>query len=82
MCAHKRLITLPWENYYPAKPNPHKPRHWNISVEIYCVQASAFICFRTFTDVFNQESEWTDSIAGLLFVHNFVDFDKMRSKSK
>jgi len=65
-----------------AKPNPHKPRHWNISIEINFAQASAFICFRTFTDVFNQESEWTDSIAGLLFVHNFVDFDKIRSKSK
>ena len=41
MNTNKRLITLPWVNYYPAKPTPHKPRHWNISIEINCVQASA-----------------------------------------
>ena len=41
MHTNQRLITLLWVHYYPAKPTPHKPRHWNISIEINCVQASA-----------------------------------------
>ena len=35
-----RLISLPWVHYYPAKPTPHWPRHWNVSIGIECIQAS------------------------------------------
>ena len=35
-----RLITLPWVNYYPAKPTPQKPRPWSISSGIMNAQAS------------------------------------------
>ena len=27
-----RLITLPWVNYYPAKPTPQKPRPWRYGI--------------------------------------------------
>ena len=38
MHTDKRLITFPWVHYYPTKPTPHKPRHWNISIGIDCVR--------------------------------------------
>ena len=40
MHTNNRLISLPRVHYYPAKPTPHKPRHWSISIEINCVRAS------------------------------------------
>jgi len=63
MFTHKRLITLPWANYYPAKPTPNKPRHGIFPLSMR-LRLTASRLLRLF--VFSKESEWTDSIAGLL----------------
>ena len=58
-----RLITLPWVNYYPAKPTPQKPRPWSISSGIndrpgFCVQNLVQQSYHLFSDMISDHSDY------------------------